>query len=334
LETNPPTYFRVSSERTLDGREITKYVLADNEVGTVARAAAIMLNFMANNAAGIFACFPREGLQERIARKPFVTINGRAICLSKGRIVIREEYRDKYFSDGWLNLPIRCTQGHLLERRSALCWVERMGHFCPVLPIHEIDDLQIDFGLAQEIANFKQEERIWQDHPRPMGWQGMLFPGIELFGKTFLKQIPGLNLGFGVVAGGIRAAKGQWWRAGGEVLSGAAACIPVLGTTCSLALDGCIAVRDIRPQQAGNMQQQQGGGNARLLEMYIILGINPAQNPNPTRNEVDTAWRNEMMHVHLGHLPGVEQRLEGVVQQLTAALNMAREYIYQQRHLV
>ena len=314
LETNPPTYLRVSSERTDDGREITKYVLANGRVDTITRAEALIRDFVLANFGRLCACFPLEGLRERIIRKPYVTINGQAICLSQGRtggyVGHDRDYGDKYFSDGWLKRPIRCTQGHLLEQQTALCWIERRGDFCPVLPPHAIGNVLVDNALAQEIENFRESDRQLQGlyRPRP---EDKIPPATEVLGKTFLKtvtKIPGLSLGFGVAVGGIRAAKGQWWRAGGEVLSGVAACYPGMGTGLSFALDGCIAARDILGPS---------GENDRLRHAYEILGIDLVQNPDPLLFEVETAWRQYRQNLFDLDL---ERQADG-----------ARDYIYDRR---
>jgi len=64
-------------------------------------------------------------------------------------------------------------------------------------------------------------------------------------GKSLLKKIPGIGLLAGIGFGISRALEGDWLGAAGEVASGAAGMIPVVGTAASIALDAGLAARDM-----------------------------------------------------------------------------------------
>lgn len=65
-------------------------------------------------------------------------------------------------------------------------------------------------------------------------------------GKTLLKKIPGVGLLAGIAFAADRAMHGDWTGAAGEVLSGAASCLPGVGTGVSVAIDAGLMYRDIK----------------------------------------------------------------------------------------
>lgn len=65
-------------------------------------------------------------------------------------------------------------------------------------------------------------------------------------GKTLLKKIPGVGLLAGLAFAADRAVHGDWAGAAGEVASGAASCVPGIGTAASVAIDAGLMYRDIK----------------------------------------------------------------------------------------
>jgi hypothetical protein len=162
LETNPPIYERQAYE-PIGGRGITRYLLVNTDDASINRAVEIMRAFL-NAHPNLCPIFPvDQDLRERIRRKPYLSINGEAVCLSKRRHAdTRRDYCDKNLTEGLIHRPVRCQADppHLLDQASALFWVARKGHVCPVLPLHPIGDLQqVDEELAHDIHLHQVEER-------------------------------------------------------------------------------------------------------------------------------------------------------------------------------
>jgi TP901 family phage tail tape measure protein len=76
-------------------------------------------------------------------------------------------------------------------------------------------------------------------------------------GKSLLKKIPGIGLIAGLGFGISRAMDGDWLGAAGEVASGAASMIPVVGTAASIALDAGLAARDIANESEAENKEAQ-----------------------------------------------------------------------------
>lgn len=83
-------------------------------------------------------------------------------------------------------------------------------------------------------------------------------------GKSVLKKIPLVSLAAGGYFAYERAKKGEWLKAGGELLSGALGCLPGLGTAASTAIDCGLAYSDVKQtinetkkQQVQSQQQAQ-----------------------------------------------------------------------------
>lgn len=84
--------------------------------------------------------------------------------------------------------------------------------------------------------------------------------GAKAVGKSILKKIPGLGVVAGLGFGAMRALKGDFVGAAGEVASGVAGGIGFLagggGTAASVAIDAGLAARDI--SRAGNEDSTEG----------------------------------------------------------------------------
>ena len=75
-------------------------------------------------------------------------------------------------------------------------------------------------------------------------------------GKAVLKKIPFVSLAAGAYFAFERAKDGEWGKAGCELLSGAAGCVPGVGTAASTAIDCGLAVSDAK-QAVDKVKKQQ-----------------------------------------------------------------------------
>ena len=75
-------------------------------------------------------------------------------------------------------------------------------------------------------------------------------------GKAVLKKIPFVSLAAGAYFAFERAKDGEWGKAGCELLSGAAGCVPGVGTAASTAIDCGLAVADAK-QAVDKVKKQQ-----------------------------------------------------------------------------
>ena len=81
-------------------------------------------------------------------------------------------------------------------------------------------------------------------------------------GKAILKKVPFVSLAAGAYFAYERAKNGEWGKAGCEILSGAAGCVPFVGTIASTAIDCGLAVDDTR-QAIKETKKQQAAEQAK-----------------------------------------------------------------------
>jgi hypothetical protein len=125
--------------------------------------------------------------------------------------------------------------------------------------------------------------------------------GNKLLGKTAAlaasKQLPFVSVGFGLGLGAWRIYKGQYWQAGVEVFSGVlATLVPVWGPVASMAVDASLVALDVvnATHQKIEVEKQE----TDLNEAYAVLGINIKETPNPTKAQIDHAFRLQALLVH------------------------------------
>lgn len=150
--------------------------------------------------------------------------------------------------------------------------------------------------------------------------------------KNIVKHLPIVSFCFGVVAACYRAYHGQWWRAGGELVSGAAGCIPGGGTAVSVAIDVSMASYDIYEIYHPEAIEAPPPLQIDLNAAYQAIGIDILHNPNPpSKAEVDHAYREQAALLHpdrAAELMAYNQEQLGAMMQ---ALNLCRDQIYQAR---
>lgn len=76
-------------------------------------------------------------------------------------------------------------------------------------------------------------------------------------GKSLLKKIPLVGLGVGCYFAWDRIKQGDYAGALGEVASGAAACVPGVGTAVSVGIDAALAGKDIYQSSRGEVPSSQ-----------------------------------------------------------------------------
>ena len=116
-------------------------------------------------------------------------------------------------------------------------------------------------------------------------------------GKAVLKKIPLVSLGAGLYFAYERAKKGEWGKAVGEVCSGAAGCVPGVGTLVSTGIDCGLAVADTK-QAINETKKQQAAKQApkpqapkpqqktvTAQRMAELRGIKPAQSQKKPASE-------------------------------------------------
>jgi len=98
--------------------------------------------------------------------------------------------------------------------------------------------------------------------------KGLLKSGI----KSGIKKIPGLGAIAGLGFGAQRALAGDWLGAAGEVASGVAGSIPIVGTAASVGIDAALAARDIYKE---NKQSEEETVASEQPKAEVPKGINP-----------------------------------------------------------
>ena len=109
-------------------------------------------------------------------------------------------------------------------------------------------------------------------------------------GKVILKKVPFVSLAAGAYFAYERAKNGEWGKAGCEILSGAAGCVPFVGTIASTAIDCGLAVDDTK-QAINETKKQQAAEQAKKTQ---------AQTPKPQQNQVSARRVAELLNTKTG----------------------------------
>ncbi len=128
----------------LGDRVIVKYLLNVPDFAGISRAVEVIQVLLRDNPDFFCTTFLMETLRDEITRKPYLTINGRALSISEDFAEENEAYRD-CFTEASVIHPIVCDEGHIMERDRAQLWIERNGqkNICP-FGNHRISSLQLD----------------------------------------------------------------------------------------------------------------------------------------------------------------------------------------------
>jgi hypothetical protein len=126
----------------------------------------------------------------------------------------------------------------------------------------------------------------------------------------------------------FRATQGEYWRAAGEVASGAIACVPGWGTAASVVLDVAIAGDDI--YEGITREPIQPVLNITLPGAYRLLGIESID-PPPTQAAVERAYRAQIQLVHPDTLGQFGEFFAQQGNEMTEAINAARDFIFAER---
>jgi hypothetical protein len=148
----------VSMDATdLGSRVVAKYYLHDEK--RTADAVLVISELLKDNP-NLCPTFSMDTLKTKLEKRPWLIINGLAVCLAKnleggGKV----EFKDSYFTEGLLKRPVRCSHGHLLERKLAAFWQKKYPNSCPGGADHIITSLDEVKELEHDIETYIQRQR-------------------------------------------------------------------------------------------------------------------------------------------------------------------------------
>jgi hypothetical protein len=134
----------------LNNRAIHSYLLKNTEQNTIQCAKAAITSLLQKPTLYI-ATFDQQLSDDQIKNNPYLTINGKAICLSEQGHYTKQKFADMFFSCALLKEPIRCSQNHILEKERAEFWSQNNGGNCP-RGNHAIDKIEVDEDFQDEIT--------------------------------------------------------------------------------------------------------------------------------------------------------------------------------------
>lgn len=117
--------------------------------------------------------------------------------------------------------------------------------------------------------------------------------------KCLLGKLPFISLGFGVIAGGYRAYKGDYLGAVGEMASGVCAFVPGYGTAISMGIDGLLLVKDVYRALEENQNALNELNSATDIDpsdAFRALGLDPDQ--PITKEDFDLHFKEIIKQVH------------------------------------
>ncbi len=123
---------RGDSEQVGD-RKVRKYHLEDKSLGSAQQAYASIIQARDTKSRVPLFTMDSELFYQTVQFKPYLIRSGNALILSSSRAVSADtpiEFVDKYISFGVLEHPVRCPDGHVLEREDAVHWISQTGR-CP-----------------------------------------------------------------------------------------------------------------------------------------------------------------------------------------------------------
>lgn len=145
--------------------------------------------------------------------------------------------------------------------------------------------------------------------------------------QNIAKIVPGVSVGVGVTLAIYRCSKQddrEYVKAVGEVLSGIAACWPGLGTAASFGIDILLAGDDILE----SFNEVEITLEFDLKGAYECLRIDTDKQPEPTKEQVDKAYRKCVRIVHPDACIGLGKYYSSPMTELTSKVNKIRDAIY------
>lgn len=152
----------------------------------------------------------------------------------------------------------------------------------------------------------------------------------KIVGKSIAKTIPFLSLFLGIGLAIYRSTQGQYGRAFAELVSGGAACVPVYGTAISISLDIGIGGYDVYEADTARKTEFIPTVKMDLKLAYQVLEIDLEQNADPTKEEVNRAWKKMARRWHPDKASEATYEQEQLGQ-FSELVNIAKETIYKQR---
>lgn len=143
-------------EYSICGRKIFRYRLANQEGIDTAHNA--ITNLMAQNTLlQLVNTIPAgQTLRDLVSNSRYLVINGNVFCFTnkaKAPLDIDLICRDIFFSDALIEEPVRCTRGHMFEKRFIARWIELRGEDCCPQGQHQVGEIEDDHLLKREIQD-------------------------------------------------------------------------------------------------------------------------------------------------------------------------------------
>lgn len=153
--------YHVFEKKSLNGRIICRYILDNQQSNALDRAAEAIVKLLRDNKilCETFTIEPLHSLATEIGKKFYLIINDKAVSLSIERnfpFDAQLVYKD-YFTGILLKEPVKCTQGHHLEKSLAQIWKQKKDT-CPAGE-HPIGDLVVDQELQENIKNYLEQKK-------------------------------------------------------------------------------------------------------------------------------------------------------------------------------
>jgi hypothetical protein len=139
-------------------RAITKYLYDGSQPNAVDLAVELIAKI---KKAGLCLTFSDAdaSIRKELETNPYMIIHGSAVSLVPTLDTPKDvsfTYLDVYFSKSWLEEPVRCSQGHYLEKKRADHWVTNLQKDeCP-LGGHTIGPLVVDEPYRDEVRKAKE----------------------------------------------------------------------------------------------------------------------------------------------------------------------------------
>lgn len=152
---------------------------------------------------------------------------------------------------------------------------------------------------------------------------------VKTTGKIAKIAIPGLSLVVGIGFCFYRLSEGQFVRALGEIASGAAACVPGVGTAISISLDATMVAYDA--YEALKAAPARVVAEPDLNEAYQNLGIDLEEDPNPPRELVQRQYNLHAGVLHPDRAAQLGDYNQQRLDEIMAVLNRSRDLIFQRR---
>lgn len=148
-----------AEERLMGARTVHRYQLAERSSEAVAEAAKAVTALLSANPSlcPVFDSQP-EILRQAVEQRSYLTINGRAVCLSaEPKAPEGASYIDAFFSEEIVREPVVCQENHYLEYSFVVHWAKRNGDNCPGGD-HRIGEIRVQPWAREGVNQYRQSQ--------------------------------------------------------------------------------------------------------------------------------------------------------------------------------